>query len=64
MWVVYWYITKDYFPEGTGLSNLSRSTIKEQKTHDSQLFLGDTHYNREGCHKNHSARTQRSRDVP
>ena len=51
-----WYIlhnhkTKDYFPEGTGLLNLSVSTLKE-KSHDSQLFSGDTHYNREDYHKN------------
>ena len=37
--------TKGYFPEGAGLLNLSVSTLNEQKSHDSQLFLGDTHYN-------------------
>ena len=43
--------TKDYFPEGAGLLNLSVSTLMEQKSHDLQLFWGDTHYNREDYHR-------------
>ena len=32
-------------------------------SHGSQLFLGDTHYNREVHHRKHPASTRRSRDV-
>ena len=41
--------TKDYFPEGAELLNLSKSTLKEERSHDSQLFSGDIHFNREDC---------------
>ena len=41
--------TKDYFREGAGWLNLSASTLKERKRHDSQLFLGE---NWEDYHKN------------
>ena len=51
--------TKYYFPEGAGLLNLSVSTLKEQNSHDSQLFSGDTHYNREDYHRKHPAETRR-----
>ena len=56
--------TKTYFTEGAGLLNLSVSTLKEQKSHDLQLFSGDTHYNRKDCHMNHPTSTQRPVDVP
>ena len=55
--------TKDYFPEGAGLLNLSMSNIKELKSHDSQLLLGDTHYNREDYHRKHTVSTRRPGDV-
>ena len=56
--------TKYYFPEGAGLLNLSVSTLKEQKSHDSQLFSGDTHYNREDYHMSHPTSTRHPVDVP
>ena len=34
--------TEDYFSEGAALLNLSVSTLNEEKSHDSQLFLGHT----------------------
>ena len=56
--------TKEYFPEGARLLNLSVSTLKESKSHDSQLFSGDTHYNRKDYYRKHPADTQRPEDVP
>ena len=46
---------KDYFTEGA---------LKEWKSHDSQLFLGDTHDNREDYHRRHPAGKRRPGDVP
>ena len=49
--------TNDYFRESVGLLSLSVSTLKEQKSHDLQLFSGDTHYNRADYHRKHPAGT-------
>ena len=43
--------TKDFLPKGAGLLNLSVSTLTEQKSHDSQIIFGDTHYNQEDYHR-------------
>ena len=56
--------TKDFFPEVAGLLNLSMSTLKKSKSHDSQLFSGDIHFVRENCDRKHAAGTRRSGDVP
>ena len=56
--------TKDYFTEGAGLLDLSVSTLKELKSHDSKLLSGDTHYSREDYHRKHPTGTQRPEDVP
>ena len=56
--------TKEYFPEGAWLLNLSVSTLKEYRSHDSQLFLGDAHYNQEDYYRKHPADTRRLGDVP
>ena len=56
--------TNEYFPEGAALLNLSVSTLKEKKSHNSQLSSGDTHYNREDYHRKHPASTRCPRDVP
>ena len=56
--------TKDYFPEVAGLLNLSMSTLKKSKSHDSQLFSGDIHFVRENYDRKHPAGTRRSGDVP
>ena len=55
--------TKDYFAEGAGLLNLSMGTLKDYKSHDSQLFSGDTH-NREDYHRKHPGGPRRLGDVP
>ena len=56
--------TKEYFAEGVGLLNLSMSTLRDYKSHDSQLFSGDTHYNREDYHRKHTGGPRRLGDVP
>ena len=56
--------TKDNFPEGAGLLNLPVSTSNEQKSHDSPLVLGDTHYNQEDYHRKHQAGIRQPREVP
>ena len=56
--------TKEYFAEGAGLLNLSMGTLKDYKSHDSQLFSGDTHYNREDYHRKHPGGPRRLGDVP
>ena len=56
--------TKEYFAEGAGLLNLSMSTLNDYKSRDSQLFSGDTYYNREDYHRKHPAGTRRPGDVP
>ena len=55
--------TNEYFPEGAALLNLPVSTLKEKKSHNSQLSSSDTHYNREDYHRKHPASTRRPRDV-
>ena len=44
--------------------NLSVSTLKEQKSHDSQLFSRDTHYSRDDYQRKHPAGTRHPRNVP
>ena len=56
--------TKDYFPEGARLLNLSMGTWKEQKGDDSQLFSGDTNCNQEDYYRKHPAGTRLPADVP
>ena len=56
--------TSDYFPECSGLLNLSMSALKEKKSNGSQLFLGDTHYNRQDYHRKHPASTRCRGEVP
>ena len=56
--------TKNYFPEGAGLLNLSVNTLKNYKSHDSQLFSGDTHYIRENYYRKHPTDTRCPGDVP
>ena len=56
--------TKDYFTEDAGLLDLSVSTLKELKSHDSKLLSGDTLYSREDYHRKHPTGTQLPEDVP
>ena len=56
--------TKDYILEAAGLLNLSMSTLKEERNHDSQLLSNDKHYNREDYHRKHPAGWWRSLKVP
>ena len=58
------YKTKDYFLEGAGLLNLSVNTLNEKKSHDLQLFLDDTHYNREDYHRKHQDGAPRPSYLP
>ena len=56
--------TKDYFPEGARLLNLLMNTLKEEKNHDSQLFLGDRHFSQENCDRKHATGRQHRANVP
>ena len=56
--------TKDYFPEGTGLLNLSARILKKWKSHHSQLSSGDAHYNLEDYHRKPPSGTRLPGDMP
>ena len=40
------------------------TTLNELKSHDSQLLLGETHYNREDYHRKHQSGTRRPKNIP
>ena len=56
--------SKSYFSEVARLLNLLTNTLKEKKSHDSQIFLGDRHFSQENCDRKHGTGRQHRANFP